>query len=266
MIRADHLSYAIGGRSLVSDIDLGCTAGSVTVVIGPNGAGKSTLLRLVAGELRPSGGTVRYGDTAIAGLSAAELATRRAVVPQAVHLAFSFTLSEVTRMGCGHRRNGEIAARDALARVGLDDLADRQFHTLSGGEQQRAHVARALVQLWQAGRPPTEQALLLDEPTASLDLRHQIRTLELARAFAAEGGTVLAVLHDLNLAAEFADHVVLMLGGCIVQQGPPAAVIADETVSGVYEVVGTINRLPARGVPYFLPQSRSDARNPTGSA
>src|SRR6185503_9922541 len=167
----------------------------------PNGAGKSTLLRTLSGELKPGAGSVRLKDNSLAHYAPRDLALHRAVLSQSTHVAFPFTVGEVVRMGAGDRQGRVIddLAERALADVDLAAFHDRIITTLSGGEQQRAHFARVLVQLACGEAAHGPGLLLLDEPTASLDLRHQLDVMAAASARAARGVTVVAILHDLNL-------------------------------------------------------------------
>lgn len=258
MIRAQDLTIRRGGRALVEGVSLKLEPGKVTVVIGPNGAGKSTLLKMLSGELYPDLGNVFYHDRRITSLSPLELARERAVLPQSTALSFPFTALEVVRMGAvahgSHDPN--LTARQALARVGLGGFEGRSYNALSGGEQQRVQLARVLAQMphpTMEGRP---RAIFLDEPTASLDIGHQISVLELARDFARGGGAVLAILHDLNLAAEFADHLAILHRGRLVREGQPRETIDDQTIAQVYGIAGTVGRIPDPTIPYVLPQTR----------
>ena len=225
----------MGGKAILAAASLTVSPGKVVALIGPNGAGKSTLLRVMAGERRPTAGTVRLHGIDIARLRPRELARHRSVLAQSVALAFAFTVDEVVRLGLpGDVAEAEATtlARAALAEVGLAAERDRPVTSLSGGEQQRVHLARVLVQLRAPPADGRARYLLLDEPTASLDLAHQLLVLRLARAHAASGGGVLAVLHDLNLAAMIADEIVALDGGRVVAKGPPGAVINDRLLAG----------------------------------
>ncbi len=261
MIKAHEVSVIRGGRRLLDSVSLTLQPGCFTVVIGPNGAGKSTLLKVFCGELAPDQGAVSYQDRPIRTLSALELAAERAVLPQSTALSFPFTALEVVRMGAiahGSLEPG-LAARQALARVGLAGFDGRDYNALSGGEQQRVQLARVLAQMPEPvanGRP---RAIFLDEPTASLDIGHQISVLELARDFARRGGSVLAILHDLNLAAEFADHLAVLHQGRLVAEGSVANTLTDHVVSTVYGIAGAVGRTPPPGTPYVLPQARRRA-------
>ncbi|TWF54948.1 heme ABC transporter ATP-binding protein [Neorhizobium alkalisoli] len=258
MIIADDITVSRGGRKLLDRVGITLEPGKFTVVIGPNGAGKSTLMKVLSGEMKPDQGHVSYYGSSVGLWSTAELAKRRAVLPQAVQLAFPFTALEIARMGAVAKGalNPSDEARKALSRVGLRGFESRPYPSLSGGEQQRVQFARALAQVPQAVDGETPCALFLDEPTASLDLGHQISVLEIARDFASAGGMVLAILHDLNLAAEFADHLVVLHHGRVVAEGPCTDTVNDETIAAVYGITGTVGRLPAAHIPYVLPQSR----------
>ncbi|WP_181707248.1 heme ABC transporter ATP-binding protein [Chthonobacter rhizosphaerae] len=259
MITAHSLTLARSGRSIVDDVSLRLEPGRVSAIIGPNGAGKSTLLKMLTGELAPSAGTVAYGDQPIGRWTPRALARRRAVLPQSAALAFSFTVHEIVRMGAvaSGLPSADGIANDALARVGLSGFGGRLYQYLSGGEQQRVQFARALAQVPRPVRDGTPRFLFLDEPTSSLDLRHQIGVLDVAKRFARDGGGVVAVLHDLNLVAEFADTVFVLDGGRLVAAGPPVHALSDGVVADVYGVHGTVCRLPAAGMPFVLPQART---------
>jgi iron complex transport system ATP-binding protein len=258
MISAENITVTRSDRKLLDDVGIDLVPGRFTVVIGPNGAGKSTLMKVLSGEMKPDSGLVSYYGTSVELCQASELAKRRAVLPQATQLAFPFTALEIVRMGAvaqGALNPGE-QARLALSRVGLRGFENRPYPSLSGGEQQRVQFARALAQVPQAVVGGVPRALFLDEPTASLDLGHQISVLEIARDFASAGGIVLAILHDLNLAAEFADHLVVLDSGRVVAEGACADTVNDEIITSVYGITGAVGRLPAAHIPYVLPQSR----------
>lgn len=261
MIRAQGISIRRGGRSLLEGVNLHLEAGKMTVVIGPNGAGKSTLLKMLSGELRPDQGEVFYQDRRLNALTPLELARERAVLPQSTALSFPFTALEVVRMGAvAHgSRDPNLAARQALVRVGLAGFESRCYNALSGGEQQRVQLARVLAQMPDPLMYNRPRAIFLDEPTASLDIGHQISVLELARDFARRGGAVLAILHDLNLAAEFADHLAILHHGRLIREGHPRETIDDQTIAHVYGISGTVGRLPDPTIPYVLPQTRFTA-------
>ena len=258
MIAAHELTFIRGGRTLVDAVNLELKPATMTVVIGPNGAGKSTLLKLMTGEIRPDGGSVVLDGADVTTLSARELAGRRAVLPQSLALSFPFTALEIVRMGAiaYGSLTPERNARAALHRVGLAGFEGRSYQALSGGEQQRVQFARVLAQAPQPVENGVAKALFLDEPTSSLDIGHQIAVLEIARDFARAGGAVLAILHDLNLAAEFADRLVVLHRGRVVASGTPAETLSDRTISEVYGISGAVGRVPPAHIPFVLPQAR----------
>ena len=260
MLEARHVWLSIGGNHLLAGVDVAVEPGRVVAVIGPNGAGKSSVIRVLSGELVPTSGRALLDGKPLRSLSAAEIASRRAVVPQTSALAFPFTVVEVVMLGAtvpGFRTlatAARAAAEDALEAVDMMPFADRIYATLSGGERQRVHIARALCQLAVAPRRPGEtRCLPLDEPTASLDLAHQVRVLDTMRRQAELGFAVLVVLHDLNLAASAADRLVLLSRGRVAAAGPPAEVLQEELLSEVYDCRVSIVRSTDDGRPLVLP-------------
>jgi len=231
VIVARDLTVVAGAATLLDRVTLTIALGEVVALVGPNGAGKSTLLAALAGDRRPTAGTVHIAGVDAAVLRPHELADRRAVLPQRAALNAPFTALEVVQLG-DLGAGGELAARRALDAVGLARFADRAYPTLSGGEQQRVQLARVLVQLGERGG----RALFLDEPTAALDPRHQLVVLGLARRAAARGDAVVIALHDLGLAARWADRVALLAHGQLVACGPPAEVLRREPLRAVFDV------------------------------
>jgi iron complex transport system ATP-binding protein len=251
-----------GNKTILDQVSLSLDAGERLALVGPNGAGKSTLLRALAGDLRPSAGTVWLKGSDITIYSPRALALMRAVLSQSITVAFPFTVAEVVAMGAGDRRGARIAAlvEAALAEVDLTGFAGRVVTTLSGGEQQRAHFARILVQLACGETAHGPGVLLLDEPTASLDLRHQIDVLEAARRCTARGVGVVAVLHDLNLATLFAQRIVVLDRGRVAADGTPADTITDRTLDRVFGIPASVGRIPPAGVPFVLPHAMAGMR------
>ncbi len=241
MLDARNITVKRRANVLVANASLAIVPGRLTAIIGPNGAGKSTLLRVMAGELRPTEGSVLLDGKDLRDIPVARLAARRSVVAQSTNLSFPFTVLEVVMLGAtvpgfGIRdREAAIVARNALRAVDLEMFEDRMIHELSGGERQRVHIARALCQLNTAPRNTAETAaLLLDEPTASLDLKHQGEILSVIKEQSQSGRAVLLVIHDLNLAAAFADEVVLMANGRIVGRGSPDDVLNEDLLSHTF--------------------------------
>lgn len=238
-LRANNLAFAAGGQPLLKNLSLSVGPGEFHAILGPNGAGKSTLLRLLARDLKPVQGGIELNGRALPDWDAVALARQRAVLPQNESLRFAFTVNEVVALGrlpC--RRNG--AARElqiideALRLTDALHLRARLYPTLSGGERQRVQLARVLVQIWESADQP--RYLLLDEPTASLDLRHQHECLRIARSFASQGVGVIAVLHDPNLALRYADQVLLLQRGQQVAQGPSPQVLTAAILHQVFGI------------------------------
>ncbi len=242
ILEARQVSFAAGRRLLVDKVDLSLNTGTFTVVIGPNGAGKSTLLKLLCGELAPTDGTVLLNGCPIRAIPAWRLAHLRAVMPQASDLGFPFKATEVVGLGVEgigrglSRSDREHLVDEAMAEADVVHLAGRNYQTLSGGERQRVHFARVLAQLNAGQSVEARQVLFLDEPIASLDLKHQLALLAQTRRLAGKGLTVLAVLHDLQLAAGVADTLVLMHAGRLVACGQPDQVLTEHRLAEVFGV------------------------------
>jgi len=264
MLEGLDLRIRRGGRWTLDGVDVRIIPGQVTAVVGPNGAGKSTLLQALTGRLRLETGAISIDGDALSNVSRPDIARRISVLQQHFQTTFAFRAYEIVAMGrAPHegRESRESSAQiveDAMAAAGVADLADRRADQLSGGERQRIFLARALAQIMPL-RGTNARYLLLDEPTASLDLRHQRSTLAFAREIAANGAGVLCVLHDLNLAARFADHAIVLSNGCAVASGPPAAVFNDRTISRVYGPDLSIFPDPETGTPVILPRGVTDA-------
>jgi iron complex transport system ATP-binding protein len=257
VIAATSATVRIGAKMLLDDVSLAVAPGEAVALVGPNGAGKSTLVRTLAGELKPASGSVTLKGRAIQFYTPRELAMHRAVLSQNTSVAFPFTVGEVVRMGAGDRHGRAIddLAERALADVDLMAFSNRIIGTLSGGEQQRAHFARVLVQLARGEAAHGPGLLLLDEPTASLDLKHQLDMLEAIGRCARRGVAVVAILHDLNLAAMSADRIVVLDQGRVAAAGTPAETVTDELLARVFKCAVTVSRAPPPGVPFVLPHT-----------
>lgn len=264
MIETNALGVVIGGKTIIEDVNFVAHPRKVTAIVGPNGSGKTTLLRALAGDL-PYTGLASLDGENFRNIKPWKMAARRAVLPQANALSFPFTVREVVRIGLTGGFSGVSAQEQerlpdlALQMVDLGGFSGRYYQELSGGEQQRVQLARVLCQVWKPivdGRP---RYLLLDEPISSLDIKHQIVVMEIARKFAAAGGGVIAILHDLNLTAMFADSVAVMHKGHLDTIGTPDEALTDDRLERVYECSLKVGVPPARGIPFILPQSAYSA-------
>lgn len=256
MLSVRGLWAGYDGRAVLHGVDLEVAAGELVALVGPNGCGKTTLMRAITRVVQPERGAVQVAGEEVAALSTRELARRVAVVPQAAALPAGFSALEQVLMGrtpyIGLFASEGLADLEAVRRamVATDcwSLAQRPAEELSGGERQRVVLARALAQ--------EPQVLLLDEPTAHLDLGHQVRTFELARRLGRERGlAVLAAVHDLTLASLFADQIALMEEGRIALTGRPEEVLRPEVVARLYGLPVAVARHPVTGRPVLLPDA-----------
>lgn len=254
MLEARNIHVRLGKTAILHGIDMQAAKDQFTVIIGPNGSGKTTLLRALTGEIGFTG-EVRLNGVDIASARAPDLASMRGVLPQSANLSFPFTVHEVVRLGLttGVQSGVDAGARieEALAAVDMDGFGGRFYQELSGGEQQRVQLARVLTQVWEpvfCGRP---RFLFLDEPISSLDIRHQLQIMQIARRYAEAGGGVIAILHDLNLTAHFADHVVLMNQGRVHASGKPQMVLTPSNLETVYGCPMAVGHVPA-GMDFFV--------------
>jgi len=264
-LRAERIDVTLDRAPVVAGVDFSAHPGQVTAIVGPNGSGKTTLLRALTGEIAASG-RITLAGIEVGPRRAAALAARRGVLPQATRLAFPFTVAEVVRLGhlAGpHAHRPDIPAA-ALARVGLRDKAGCAYQELSGGEQQRAQLARVLAQVWEPRGPHGANWLFLDEPVSNLDIGQQLAVMRLAQGFARGGGGVVAVMHDLNLTAMVADRVALLQEGRMAARGRPAEVFTSATLSRAYHCDLRVSTPPPDSVPYLLPQA-ADARAQTAA-
>ncbi|MEM6304256.1 MAG: heme ABC transporter ATP-binding protein [Pseudomonadota bacterium] len=233
-LNAQGIGVSAGKKVILTDVGFQAHAGALTAIVGPNGSGKSTLLKALTGEIKASG-TADINGLDIHTAAPERLAEVRAVLPQSTPMSFPFQVLEVVRLGLRYRGEGsDEAALEAIRQVGLQGYEARFYQELSGGEQQRTQLARVLAQVWSPFEAVEPKWLFLDEPVASLDIAHQLEVMTLARDFADAGGGVLAVMHDLNLSAMFADKVLVMKDGRLVADGPVRETLTDALLSRVY--------------------------------
>ncbi len=252
-LRGVSARYPTSLEAPLSCVDLTVCAGDLVAVLGPNGAGKSTLLRVVTGLLAPAVGTVELFGAPVPGLNRREVARLVAVVTQSEDVAFGYSVFDVVMMGRAAHQDGWMRSRaadrervtEALAQCDLLPLAERPVSELSGGEQKRVALARALAQ--------SPRLLLLDEPTAFLDVRHQVALFELLAGEVRRGLACLAVTHDANLAAQYATRVVLMKAGRIVAAGPVSEVMTEAKLREVFDVSLFVGENASTGTRFFLP-------------
>ena len=256
MLAVENIHFAYRGAPVLDGLDLEIREGELVGIVGPNGSGKTTLMRLISGVLRPSQGRIRWDGADMAALSSSQRARLVSVVPQNPQLPLSFSVLELVLMGRnphlkllqseGHR-DLDVATR-AMELTETNDLADRSLGALSGGERQRAVVAMALAQ--------EAPLLLLDEPTASLDLAHQTGVMDLVKSVQENrGGAVLIAMHDLTLAAQYCGRIIMLADGRSYADGPPEVVLTRENIATVYGAEVFILSHPRGGTPVVLPVS-----------
>lgn len=248
-----QIGYRVGRATLLDGVTFAVEPGELVVVIGPNGAGKSTLVRIASGELRPSRGDLLLCNKPLSSWSATDAARHRAVMSQTCSVAFDYLTHEIVMLGRtpwhGLEADREIV-RTAIAILDLEACSERRYSTLSGGEQQRVHFARVLAQVWEN---VARSVFLFDEPTSNLDLAHQRDVLRIARDLTRCGAAVLAVLHDVNLAACYADRIALLAHGRLVEIDTPARVLTSERLKKAYGIECLITPHPERAVPLVVP-------------
>lgn len=265
-LRAEDITMGYDRHIVGEHVDIAIPDGAFTVIIGPNACGKSTLLRSVARLQKPDAGIVLLDGKDIYRMRAKQVATRLGLLPQSAVAPAGITIFDLVRRGRYPRQSmltrwseeDERSVRRALEQTGLAELADRPLDELSGGQRQRAWAAMTLAQ--------ESPILLLDEPTTFLDIAHQISLLDLfAGMNRDEGRTVVAVLHDINHAARYADHLVVMSAGKIVAQGPPAQVLTTELLAEVFKIDAAIIEDPLNGGPHVIPRHRGQDLAATGT-
>lgn len=254
-ISVNRASLALQEASLLTGIDLAVSPGEVVAILGPNGAGKTSLLNVITGELEPGSGEVLLNGRSGRAWQREQLARFMAVLPQQSLLNFPFTVAEVVALGriphdTGAARDGEICAA-ALAETDCTHLRDRIYTQLSGGEKQRVQLSRVLAQIWEPSAVGG-RILALDEPTSSLDLSHQQQILTAVTGLARQGCAAVVVLHDLNLAARYADRILLLSCGRVAALGTPEQVLHPDIIAKVFGVKVYIIRHPETGAPVVI--------------
>jgi len=249
----------IGSKSLVRNIDLTVQPGKMTAILGPNGAGKSTIFKVMAGEYQDYSGRMTLHDQPYSSIPSKLRAKMIGVLPQASQLAFSFSVFEVVILGrlphnTGRKYDTQVAF-EAMQAADVEHLAFSHYPQLSGGEKQRVQMARVLCQIWDAPSEEETQGqryLLLDEPTSALDLSHQHLCLSIAKKIADQGVGVLSILHDLNLAAQYADSIVLLGNGEVANQGDSSQILTKEQITSLYGIDVEVIKHPVHAHPLIV--------------
>ncbi|MBX2901051.1 MAG: heme ABC transporter ATP-binding protein [Cyclobacteriaceae bacterium] len=256
MIEARKIEVSIGGSKLLNGVNLTVQPGTFTAIAGPNGAGKSTLLKILSHELTTYQGEVHLNKVAAASYTVAQLSAVRAVLPQHTHVQFPFTVKQIVEMGRQHfkstsRYNNELLA-EVMALTGITNWANRNYLTLSGGEQQRVQLTRVLAQVWDLKSYP--RYVLLDEPTSSLDIAQQQLIFSLVKQACDRNIGVLAIVHDLNQAVQFADHLYFMRNGTVVAQGESKKVFTKPIIEETFCCRVNVYHDPCTDCPYLVPE------------
>ncbi|GAB3228228.1 heme ABC transporter ATP-binding protein [Algoriphagus aestuariicola] len=247
MLTASRVHFCIRQRPIVDEVSLELNPGEILAVLGPNGAGKSTFFKILSGEIRCKHGAIGYNGHDIHTLKSRELAEVRAVMPQHTQVNFPFTVQEVVELGLisTKAKNPTRLIAEVLEATNTSHLKDQVFNTLSGGEKQRVQLARVLVQIWEA--KPFPRYLLLDEPTSSLDIAQQHAVLKILEALKSRNIGILVILHELNLAAQYADKIALLKDGLLAKSGTVKEVLDEEILAQVFDHPIQLIANPATG-------------------
>jgi len=246
------VSLKLDDRQILKDVSLEINEGEIVSVIGPNGAGKSTLLNVLTGDISPDSGDTIYDNKPLNKISIQERAFTRSVMSQMQTLVFDFNVKDVIEMGWLQRGNSDFSSNFSLAfeavtkECNVHNLVHRKFNSLSGGEQRRVHFARTLLQLWRPSKSNDPSYLLLDEPTANLDLSSEMLLMNILKARASSNVGILVILHDLNLASHFADKIAIMKDGEIKAFGKPEEIMKDDFLTSIYKVPIKVKHKPLR--------------------
>ncbi len=253
MLKAEHLSFRIGDQYLVKDVSFTIEPGQLTMVLGPNGAGKTTLLKLLTGTEIPQDGRVHYGDQPLPTIPLPVLARRKAVLSQLLSLPFDLNVIDVVLMGrypyfrLSPASSDKTIADHCLALVGMLSFKNRAFVSLSGGEKQKVHLARVLAQLYRQPADESVKYLFLDEPISALDIHYQHQILSLVRELSSQNMVVFAIVHDINLALQYAQQVILLDQGQLHGIGHPDQVLTDASIEVVFKIRTSFIKHPETG-------------------
>src|SRR6478752_4154460 len=241
MLRTENISFSVGKKQILKNVSASFLPGEFNMILGPNGSGKSSFLKIFSGEINKYQGTVLYDDKKIKELRKVELAKKRAVMSQQADLGFPLLVEEVVMMGryphftFNPNKKDITICNEVIERMNLVDFKERNYLTLSGGEKQRVQYARVLAQVWEK---PAEgyRYLFLDEPLNNLDINYQQQFLKIAKEFISKDTIIIAVMHDLNLAIQFADKLFFFKEGSLAAQGAPEIVLTEELIKNIFNV------------------------------
>lgn len=251
-IKISSVSYEKGNKKILDDISLEIKSGEVLSVLGPNGAGKSTLLNLISGDISPSKGEIYFDNKNLKDISIQERSFMRSVMAQSQAIVFDFSVKEIIEMGwldkglSNYANDFQNALNEIAEETSVTDLLYKKFNILSGGEQRRVHFARTLLQMWRPSNSFDPIYILLDEPTANLDILHEQKMMKKIRNKASEGIGVMIVLHDINIAAKYSDKIAFIKEGRLEEVGSPSEVLEENKLSAIYELPMKINENPFR--------------------
>ena len=257
MLKINDISYSVPRKDIIRNITTEFLPGEFTMILGPNGSGKSTLLKVFSGELKTQKGHVTYNNTDLAKLKKDHLAKFRAVMSQQPELAFPLTVHEVVMMGryphftFNPGEKDENICNEVLSMMSLKSFVDRNYLTLSGGEKQRVQFARVLAQIWETENT-TNRYLFLDEPLTNLDINYQQEFLRLSKGLLNDHTVLVAVMHDINLAVQFADKIIFLKDGQIAAAGKPSEVLTTELINEVFGVHTRFILHPVNGLPVMV--------------
>lgn len=257
MLKTENIHYCIGKKLILNGISAQFHPGELNMILGPNGSGKSSFLKIFSGEINKYDGSVFYGGEKIAHLKKEELAKHRAVMSQQPELSFPLMVEEVVMMGryphfiFNPNKKDKDICQEVMERMNLISFKERNYLTLSGGEKQRVQYARVLAQIWE--KPATGfRYLFLDEPLTSLDINYQQEFLQIAREFTNKGTVLVAVMHDINLAIQYADKLFFLKEGELIKQGNPADVLTKDLIKQIFDVDVTIINNPSTNKPVVV--------------
>jgi len=257
MLSTSSVNYRIGHKQILRNVNADFHAGEFNMILGPNGSGKSSFLKIFSGETHAYEGEIRYEQTSIHAIKKQELAKRRAVMSQQPELNFPLAVDEVVMMGryphfnFNPAKKDEAVCEEVMRRMNLTSFKERNYLTLSGGEKQRVHFARVLAQIWDKPQNGSRY-LILDEPLTSLDISYQHEFLQIAREFLGPDTVLIAIMHDLNLAIQYADRLFFLKEGELIAHGKPSEVLSETLIENVFGVRTTIVKNPVTGAPLVI--------------